>query len=345
MSIPIRNIYYLLCYAWDRLEARDLVDVGALSGDRPENLLGKILEVGVGHLVRQGLDRGYVEVEEEGPRLRGKFLFGETLSRGVLPAGRVVCEVDELSHDVPHNRVIKAAMRALLSCPTLDGKIRRALQAHCQRLHDVADVPLSSAAFRNIQLHRNVARYALLVNVASLVARSFFPDERTGEHRFHPFTANEQEMGRIFESFVRNFLIREQADFEVTSPKVEWDVAAEESSQLAWLPDMRTDVVLTSPSARIVIETKCYAKPLRSYFGGSAKLISDHLYQLLTYVSQLAATEGPPPVGLLLYAGPGSMEGLTYRIGGHRILVRSLDLNRDWQDIHAELLALAAEHA
>ena len=27
MNIPIQNIYYLLCYAWDKLEEKEVVDV------------------------------------------------------------------------------------------------------------------------------------------------------------------------------------------------------------------------------------------------------------------------------------------------------------------------------
>ena len=29
-KIPIQNIYYLLCYAWNRLEERDIVDVSGI---------------------------------------------------------------------------------------------------------------------------------------------------------------------------------------------------------------------------------------------------------------------------------------------------------------------------
>src|SRR5262249_19799330 len=97
MAIPIQNICYLLCYAWDRLEARDLIQVGGVPGGRVENLLGKVLEAGVAHLIRRGLDRGYVESEEEGRRLCGKLLLSHTLGRCLLPAGRVACAVDELS--------------------------------------------------------------------------------------------------------------------------------------------------------------------------------------------------------------------------------------------------------
>ncbi len=61
MAVPVQNIYYLLCYAWNRLEARDLVDVDAVPGNRVANLLGKVLQDGVANLIRRGFDRGYGE--------------------------------------------------------------------------------------------------------------------------------------------------------------------------------------------------------------------------------------------------------------------------------------------
>jgi hypothetical protein len=59
-----------------------------------------------------------------------------------------------------------------------------------------------------------------------------------------------------------------------------------------------------------------------------------------TYLSQLAADGGPDSVGVLLYAGLGPGQPLRYRLGGHTLLVRSLDLNRDWRDIHTSLMTL-----
>src|SRR5688572_4691481 len=100
MSVSVQNIYYLLCYAWDRLEARSLVDASAIPGNRIENLLGKVLLDGVAHLIRSGFDRGYVTFEETSRRLRGKVLLTETVGRSLLQQGRVACQMDDLSHDV-----------------------------------------------------------------------------------------------------------------------------------------------------------------------------------------------------------------------------------------------------
>lgn len=341
MGVPVRNIYYLLCYAWDRLEARDLVDAGSIAGNRIENLLGKVLHDGVAHLIRAGYDRGYVEFADRSRRLRGKVLLAETFAKAMLQQGRVACLVDELSPDVPHNRVIKAAMAAVVGLPGLDKAIAAGLHAHLRRFHEVSDVPLSPSAFRQVQLHRNLARYAFLVHVAQLVSKCFIPDEKSGQRRFHPFTASEQQMGILFQSFVLNFLRREQLEFSVTAPKIPWDLDAEGSSDPSWLPEMRTDIVLAREDSHFVIETKYYAMPFQSYWG-SKTVISSHLYQLLAYLGQLRG-RGTEAVGVLLYAGLGPGERLQYRIGGHTVLIRSLDLDRDWIDIHNDLLGLASE--
>jgi 5-methylcytosine-specific restriction enzyme subunit McrC len=342
VSVSVQNIYYLLCYAWDRLEARQVVDVEAIPGNRVENLLGQVFRDGVAHLIRQGLDRGYVGFVEEGRRLRGKLVLADTVQRTLLPRGRVACQLDELSHDVPHNRVIKAAMSALIGLPGLDHTLRTGLRNHCRRMERVADVELSTAAFRGVQLHRNLARYAFLFNVCRLVARSLLPEDRAGRRRFHPFTASQQEMGTLFEAFVRNFLRREQEVFHVAAAKVPWHVEAIGASDPSWLPEMRTDVMLTSPARRVAIETKYYATSFQSHHG-SKTLISGHLYQLSTYLAHLRATPGPDPVGVLLYASAGEAPRLDYRLGGHRVLIRHLDLSRDWREIHRDLLSLARE--
>src|SRR5689334_4123821 len=59
--IPIQNIYYLLCYAWNRLDEKDIVDVSSLMSTQLVDLFAKVLISGTHHLVRRGFDRGYLE--------------------------------------------------------------------------------------------------------------------------------------------------------------------------------------------------------------------------------------------------------------------------------------------
>src|SRR5438874_7647412 len=106
--IPIQNIYYLLLYAWNRLPEGKSVDVSGLESPDLPNLLTKVLLDGVRNLQRRGLDRGYVENDEDLVRPRGRMCLADTLSRGLLSRVQVACRTDDLSYDILHNRIIKS---------------------------------------------------------------------------------------------------------------------------------------------------------------------------------------------------------------------------------------------
>jgi 5-methylcytosine-specific restriction enzyme subunit McrC len=301
-----------------------------------------VLDRGVARVLRRGIDRGYVESRQSEPCIRGKLLLSETLSSGELFAGRLTCAVDELSQDTIHNRLIKAAMRKLIGHAELEQRLRGRLRAHCARMCAVPDEELSLAAFSRVPLHRNLVHYVLLIEVARLVAISFMPTTAGHTRGFQPFTENESEMGRLFEAFVHNFLDLEQQEFSVAAPHVRWDVTRDLGCDHNWLPQMRTDVMLTNATTRLTIEAKCIAEVYQTRYERPT-LRSAHLYQLMTYLTNLSVTPGPKPIGLLLYAGTGRSERLQFHLAGHSVFVRRLDLNQAWPEIHADLLSIIHE--
>ena len=151
-------------------------------------------------------------------------------------------------------------------------------------------------------------------------------------------------MGTLFELFVKNFLKREQDQFKVSAPKVPWDLETSDTSDKSWLPEMRTDVLLESSSQRVLLETKYSATPYQERYSRRT-LRSNHLYQLLSYLTHMSVDGEPKPVGVLLYADTGEGFDLTYRISGHVIRVKSLNLDQPWRGIHRSLLALAQDVA
>src|SRR5688572_18297637 len=94
--IPIRNIYYLLCYAWDRLEEGGLVDISELDSTELADLFAMVLLNGTHHLVRRGLDQGYVAQQADLRGVRGRIDIGITARRLMAPHGRTYCHFDEL---------------------------------------------------------------------------------------------------------------------------------------------------------------------------------------------------------------------------------------------------------
>lgn len=341
--VPIRNVYYLLCYAWDYLEGRTLIDAAAIPGDRVEDLLARVLVGGVARLLRRGLNREYVERAEELRTPRGRIDVSACVKRQLERHGRVPCVSDDLSHDVLHNRLVKGTLVQLADAG-VEPRLRTGLLDLARRMSGVSAMRPSTLAFRRVVLHRNTAHYRFLLHVCELAAQQFFVEPGTGRTRFHDFRTDEQAMGLLFQAFVRNFLRHEQDAFRVGAEKIAWD-SARADPDAEWLPGMNTDITLWSPARKIVIETKFYKHPLQVAWSGSAKLRSDHLYQLFAYIKNLEAKGGldRDAMGVLLYAAAGQHLDLRYRLGGHDVLVRTLDLDRPWEMIRASLLGLVAD--
>ena len=64
MNIPILNVYYLLCYAWDKLAEREVVAMHALNSMTLADLFARVLINGTNHLLKRGFDRGYIPQHE-----------------------------------------------------------------------------------------------------------------------------------------------------------------------------------------------------------------------------------------------------------------------------------------
>ena len=97
--ITVKNLYYLLLYAWDFFEPDRMTAVDAEPETDLVNLLADVLNRGIDHLLRRGADRGYLPRMEDIPGIRGKLNLSATIKGNLLVRGRTVCQFDELSFD------------------------------------------------------------------------------------------------------------------------------------------------------------------------------------------------------------------------------------------------------
>lgn len=342
--IPIRNVYFLLCYALGEWDAGEVVDLEALGEmDRVQDLLGHVLARGVFSLARRGVDRGYQERAVELAGVRGKLDLGATLKGGLLSQGRTVCTVEEFTPDVIHNRILLATLHLLLRIPGLDPRVRADVGLAMDCLPGVSRVPLSSRLFHRVQLDRNQRQYRFLLSVCRLVLESILPSQSAGETSFLDFRRNRKRMWRLFELFVANFLAREQTTFRVSGQvRVDWFGAkAHSPGALGLVPRLLPDVLAESQERRIVVDTKFYRDPLRAR-SGRPRLQASHLYQMVAYLSNLQAAHpiGPEHEGILLYAFTGERLRIDLTLQGYRLQVRTLDLSQPWPQVHGELLGV-----
>lgn len=341
-KIPIANVYYLLCYAWDHIEESDVVrldEVGEL--ERVYDLLGKVLAEGTFRLIRRGIDRGYRDVREDIAGIRGKVDVGETVKRALRSQGRVACTFEEMSHDVLHNRILRSTLKTLMRLPELDRKVATSVRNAYTRLEGISTIPLSRRLFERVQLDRNRRYYRFLLSVCRLIHEQLLPDEVVGATRFADFS--EEQMETLYEKFIIEFYRREQNTYRVnrSGRSIRWADDGTDEYQRRRIPRMEADVILESPNRRIIMDAKFDPEALSNRFGTS-KLQSRHLYQLLAYLRNREATAEPGPQheGMLLYPTVDEKVRVVVRLEGFPVTACSIDLGQPWQNIHTDMLAL-----
>lgn len=339
--IPVQNIYYLLCYAWDRLDERDLVKVDATTCNNVVDLFAKVLLNGCTHLFKKGLDRGYVEIADSIRGVKGKIDFGNTLKQNLFSRGQAFCEYDELDYNILHNQVIKSTIAALIQVEDLDKGLKKQLRTIYHKFHGVDTIRINTQHFAKIVLHRNNAFYDFLLKVCRILHDNILVTEEQGKYLFKDFVRDEVKMRTVFEHFVRNFYDKHQHTFDVSSEYIVWNAFALDGGSTALLPLMKTDISLESAKRKIVIDTKYYTETLKLHYD-KEKIRSGHLYQLFAYLKNLEARGGvnKNSEGILLYPTVTTELAESYQVDGHKISIHTINLNQDWELIHQDLLRI-----
>lgn len=262
MEIPIQNIYYLLCYAWDKLEEKEIVNVNATTCNNVVDLFARVLINGITHVFKNGLDRNYIQVSGAIQGIKGKVNFGNALKQNLFAKAQAFCEFDELDHNVLHNQIVKASVGNLIQVKNLDADLRSQLRALYHKFHGVDHIRISTQDFSRINLHRNNCFYDFLLKVCRILHDNILITEEEGPYKFKDFIRDEVRMRMVFEKFVRNFYRKHQQKYKVRSEIIQWNALALENSSTEVLPLMKTDVSLESENKKIIIDTKYYVETL-----------------------------------------------------------------------------------
>lgn len=340
-SIPIQNIYYLLCYAWNKLPEGEVVDVSKLNSTELVDLFATVMIGGVNHILRRGLDRGYELHTDELSSLRGRIDVAVSARKMLIAHGRAQCEFDEFTPNTLPNRIIKTTLRQLTNFRTLDSDLRRRLRSLYRDLHEVEDIQLNKFVFRKVQLNFNNRYYAFLLSICELIQSLSFIDETTGDYKFKDFLREEKQMASLYEAFLLNFFKSEFPELQPKSEQIRWIASSDSDSTLSLLPRMLTDISLSSKSKKLILDAKYYKKTLSSYYD-KQKLHSVNLYQLLSYIESYSAQNKDCGVeGMLIYPVVTDEVNERYLINDKRVYIRTVNLAADWTTIRATLREIA----
>lgn len=338
MKIPVENIYYLLCYAWDKLDEKDLVSVSAQDCNDLLELLTRIFLNGTTYLLKKGLHHDYIAHSQVYAGVKGKLNFADSLHRQSFQQGRSICEFDEFSPDVLPNQILASTINKLLNVKELDRGLKDILVELRPRFTEVQAIAITEKTFQQVRLSRQNRYYGLLLNVCELLHLNLLLEEQTGSYLFNDFLQDEKQMAALFEAFVRNFYRHEQTDFQVSRENIMWQFDATDEA-LRYVPKMQTDISLKNKTHKIIIDTKYYYETLQTHFS-TQKIRSEHLYQISSYLENQPSSDKSLE-GILLY--PVVNQSLSLRLPspkGFKIRIETIDLTQPWVEIRNDLLII-----
>ena len=342
MNIPIQNIYIMLIYSWQKHNEKEIVNVGLEGQTDLQNLFAKVLINGINHLFKRGVNRDYRSTSESIRGIKGKIDFNASLKKNLIQNGIVECEFDEFDEDNIQNQIIKATLNSLLRTDGVDKENKVKLAQQRIRLTTVSDINLVKTHFTKLRFNSNNRFYEFLINVCEMIHDNLLPGESKGKYKFRKFTDNEHKMRLLFESFVRNFYAIEADGWDkVKSERMKSRFVPITKDSESLLPDMVTDISLWNNERKIIIDTKFTPKAFSTNQWDKKTLRSGHLYQLNTYLTYTESKKDQAVEGILLY--PAVKEDFSHEYQspeGYKISVKSIDLNKDFDNIKSDLMAI-----
>lgn len=339
--IPVKNIYYMLSYAFRILREDGYKKVATENFENTAELFAAILISGVTIQVKHGLGREYIETTESLSSPKGKLAIAESLKRQTHLKKQLVCTYDDFSVNSRMNQILKSSalllLRSNISKPRR--KILRRLMAY---FGDVDEIDLHTVDW-NFRYHRNNQSYRLLITICFLLYKGLLQTQSSGDAKLMNFL-DDQQMSHLYEKFLLAYFRRTFPQLSARAAQIPWQL---DDDMDALLPVMQTDITLSHRDKTLIIDAKYYGRAMQSQFDKST-IRSRHLYQIFTYVKNAAAMKEQPHEvsGMLLYAKTDEeiAPSHTYSMSGNRIRIETLDLNQDFSGIAKHLNRIAEEH-
>lgn len=336
-GILIRNVYYMLAYAFQELTKNNYEDIAKEDFEHIQDMFAEILYKGVSMQLKQGLYREYTEIIEDLATLKGKLDINGTIKSRLQRKQIISCEFDELSEDNLFNRILKTTIELLICEKTVKPRRKSALRSLLPFFCNVKSIIPSAIKWNNLTYKRNNRSYRMLLNICYFIIDGMLLTTESGTYRMATFS--DEHMNRLFERFVLEYYRAHHKNIKANSEKISWDINDEKgSSGIEFLPSMQTDIVLRNEEKTLIIDTKYYGEILSGMFDKKS-ISSANMYQIFSYVKNMDTYNTGNVSGMLLYAKTKEdmAEPIDTHINGNRIIVQTLDLNQEFANIKLQL--------
>lgn len=334
----------MLSYAFTTLNQNDYKEVATEEFENIHNLFAAILVKGISRQLKQGLYREYLNRKEEVRVVRGKIDMPGTIQNLLTRKRVLTCEYDELSENNLLNQILKTTVMLLLQHIKVSQEYKDDLKKEMLFFSNVDIIDPTTIRWSTVRFHRNNNTYRMLVSLCQLILEGMLLTTDSGEYKLASFI-DEQRMENLYQKFILEYYAKECPQVKATASQISW---ALDDGIGTMLPIMQSDIMLTKGDTVLIIDAKYYTHTTQTYYDVH-KLHSSNLYQIFTYVKNKDIEFGNKShtvSGMLLYAATDEkiQPDNRYQMSGNKISVKTLDLNRDFSEIAAQLNAIVNEH-
>lgn len=336
--IPIKNIYYMLSYAFRVLKHNNYKSIDSEDFEHIEDLYAAILSLAIASQIKQGLYREYVAYTEPIKVIKGKLDIIGTIQQRIQHKINITCEYDELSENNIYNKIIKTTALYLIRKATKHDP-KEHLKKLMQYFTSIDTINPYSIKWDTLTFKRNNQTYEMMMFICSSVMKHLLLSNTEGNSHMDTFL-DDQKMSRLYEKFILGYYQYEFPSYHAESRQIKWNFDSDSESQnIESFPQMLCDVMLKRNSKTLIIDAKYYTQTMLEHLEKKT-LISANLYQIYAYVKNYAATQNSETVsGMLLYAKTDeeTIPKAEVSIGGNRFIIRTLDMNQNFTMIKKQL--------
>ena len=308
-GIPIRNLWYMLLYAWQETPRSPYWQMaGVEEAPSLDGLLAHCLRTLLRQRLRIGLGCSYMPERQTLQGIRGRIQLTRSLIQRSFERGQVVCQFEQYSVNAPQNQIVRSTLFHLAQTGIFGPNrgqaeaLRHTLRRLVWDLDGIDLIELTPDLIHREQIRRHDRDYRLMLAICALVLQRWMPTEEDGHYYFSQLERDRLVLHHLYETFVANFYRHHLPDWTVSPQKT---LAWHEKSSNLYLPVMRPDLWLQEKATGriIVLDTKFTASSLIENRWGKEIFNPSHLYQLYAYLSTQAhlSAHHQQAVGILLY--------------------------------------------
>lgn len=336
-TIPIKNIYYMLTYAFKELRHNNYEYIAGESFDNIYDLFAEIISKGIAYLLKQGLHKEYAIIEDTLTTLRGKLDIQGTIKEKISQRTCLACEYDELTANNLYNAIVKTTVNLLLGKSDVKIERKRSLRKLMLFFDGVDTMNPSFIRWDSLRYDRNSRTYQMLHSLCYFILKNQLLSTEQGDTKMPQFS--DEHMNLLFQRFVIEYYKRHHPEYKASAKQIKWNVSDNSVSSSSMLPIMQSDITLMLDERTLIIDTKYYSRNFQEHFG-KPTFHSSNIYQIHTYVMNEDKDHTGNVDGLLLYAKTAAdiqPYGNFKTNDGNILMVRTMDLSRDFEHIKNDL--------